>query len=73
MLRKIALVLGVGLAVLAAAVFWVFRPIPATHHALMGLPDIVALRHFYADAQSSWRYRLSPDVKYIAWLEAKYL
>ena len=73
MLRKIALVLGVGLAVLAAAVFWVFRPIPATHHALMGLPDIVALRHFYADAQSSWRYRLSPDGKYIAWLEAKYL
>lgn len=73
MLRKIALIGVVVLAVGAAALFWVFRPIPASHAALKGLPDIVALRHFYADAQSSWRYRLSPDGKYIAWLEAKYL
>ncbi len=74
MLRKIFISVLVLIAATAAVVFWVFRPIPATHPALQaGLPDLVALRHYYANADSSWRYRLSPDGKYLAWLESKYL
>lgn len=74
MLRKILTGALILVAAGAAAIFWVFRPIPATHPALQdGLPDVVALRHYYANAESSWRYRLSPDGKYIAWLESKYL
>lgn len=73
-LKNIALTLLAAALLAAAFVFWSFRPIAATHPALQtGLPDLVALRHFYADAQAKWRYRLSPDGTHIAWLEAKRL
>lgn len=72
MLRKIALTFVVLLAIGTAAMFWIFRPIAATHPSLQsGLPDVVALRHLYANTASKWRYRLSPDGAYIAWLETK--
>lgn len=74
MFRKIALSFVVLIGFGVAAVFWVSRPIPATHPALQsGLPDVVALRQFYANTASKWRYRLSPDGAYIAWLETKNL
>lgn len=64
---------GLGiLAVAAIAILYIFRPIAATHQALQAdLPKLVALRHFYANTESKWRYRLSPDGKHIAWLATK--
>ncbi|MEP4979056.1 alpha/beta fold hydrolase, partial [Ascidiaceihabitans sp.] len=70
---KKAAFLGLGtLAIAAITILYIFRPIAATHQALQAdLPKLVALRHFYANTDSKWRYRLSPDGKYIAWLATK--
>ena len=74
MFRKIALLCLLVVALAAGALFLVFPPISAKHPALQtGLPDLVPLRHYYANSQSSWRYRLSPDGTHIAWLESKNL
>lgn len=72
MLKKAILTVAALLAVAVAALLFIFRPIPATHQALQSeLPKLIALRHFYANTEAKWRYRLSPDGKYIAWLESK--
>lgn len=72
MLKKITISGLLALSLAALAILIVFRPIAPSHPSLQtGLPKIVPLRHFYASTQAKWRYRLSPDGKYIAWLEAK--
>lgn len=72
MLKKALFTGAMALAIAVAAVLFVFRPIPATHQSLQSnLPKLVALRHFYANTEAKWRYRLSPDGKYVAWLESK--
>lgn len=74
MLRKIILGLLGLIALAGAGAYLTFPSITATHPALQsGLPDLVPLRHFYANADSKWRYRLSPDGQRLAWLEAKNL
>jgi len=68
-------VVGVSVVlILAAGLIW-FRPIAESHPALVqsDLPPIIPLRAFYADADERWRYRLSPDGRKLAWLEAKWL
>lgn len=74
MIRRIIIVFVSFIALAGASLFFIFPSIPATHPALQnGMPDLVPLRHFYANADSRWRYRLSPDGKRLAWLESKYL
>ncbi len=72
MVKKLSILgLLLGLALCAITLF-MFRPISATHPALQeNLPKTVALRHFYANTEASWRYRLSPDGTHISWLESK--
>ena len=67
-------VLGLLLVVLVAG-YWIYRPIAATHPALVNadLPPIIPLREFYANADARWRYQLSPDGKNMSWLESKWL
>ena len=74
MIRRIALaVLGLT-ALTGAGLYFAFPSISATHPALQtGLPELVPLRQFYANADSRWRFRLSPDGQRLAWLEAKNL
>ncbi len=66
----------VVVALVATAIgAWIYRPIAATHPALVSaeLPPIIPLREFYANSDSRWRYQLSPDGKYLSWLESKWL
>lgn len=74
MLRKISVVFVALLVLAGAGVFLAFPSIPASHQSLQaGLPELVPLRHFYANSESRWRFRLSPDGERLAWLEAKNL
>lgn len=73
--KRIAVILCLPiLLVLAAGLFWA-RPIAESHPVLEGsdLPPLIPLREFYANADERWRFRLSPDGRKLAWLEAKWL
>ena len=73
-MKKLALgVLALVILVLAAGA-WTYRPISATHAALVNadLPPIIPLREFYASTEAQWRYQLSPDGKNLSWLESKW-
>ena len=74
MLRKIFLGF-LTLVILTLAIgAWVYRPIAATHPELVkaDLPPIIPLRNFYASTDARWNYQLSPDGKYLSWLESKW-
>ena len=66
------LVLVCALVALAAGglYFVAFPAIKPTHATLQkaALPDLIPLRDFFAERQSNWRYRLSPDGTRMAWL-----
>lgn len=68
-------VLGLPVLLILAAGLFLFRPIAESHPVLVqsDLPQLIPLRAFYANADERWRYRLSPDGRKLAWLEAKWL
>lgn len=74
-MKKLLMLLVAVVAVSTAGMMWVYRPISASHPALKSaeLPPLIPLREFYANADARWRYQLSPDGKYLSWLEAKWL
>lgn len=75
MIRKSLILLGLLLVlIIATGLIW-FRPIAESHPVLLhsNLPPLIPLREFYANSDERWRYRLSPDGRKLAWLEAKWL
>ncbi len=74
MLRKIVLGVVMLAIIMVAVGAWIYRPIAATHPALVkaDMPPIIPLREFYANTEARWRYQLSPDGKNLSWLESKW-
>lgn len=73
-MKKLSIYIVLMAVLVAGTVAWIYRPMSATHTALIeaDLPPLIPLREFYASTDAKWRYQLSPDGKNLSWLESKW-
>jgi len=74
MFKKISYLVLLLAVISALSVAWFTRPISPTHTAIVNaqLPPLIPLRELFANTDSRWRYRLSPDGSNMSWLESKW-
>jgi len=74
MIRKILLAIVTMLVIFAVIGAWIWRPIAATHPALLksDLPPMLPLGEFYANQEWKWGYTVSRDGSKLAWIEIKW-
>lgn len=72
MIKKLLLGSGLFVIILATALWIIARDTPATNAGLnsANLPPLIPTRSFFADPRSAFGYDVSPDGRYVSYLQA---